>query len=352
MRGRTHAVTTSIGHRPAFSLLEVLVVIAVIALLGGLLIPGLGAARSAAREAQCAAMQRQLYTAAMKHAHSNDDMLPGVNTTGSAYLGSVAAAERLLGDTSPATPTTVFDWISPSIGDVAGLSANRAERTRQIFEDFSCAEAGATANGLWGAAGVADAGQFRTALDTKGYRQISYLSPGPFHLTGAWYRREATARMYGWRGPAILPERYFPRLSRVGASHADKIFLADGTRYLANKELLDFDVHPRPKYYGSFTSSTPVYVASREYGKATGSPEFADENRASGERTVYPFNARMSYRHGGRMVTLRFDGSGETMTEAESKRDATPWFPGDSVFTGVNATPESLATHERGETLR
>ena len=336
----------------AFTLVEVLAVIAIVALLMGVLIPGIGMVRAASREAVCAAQQRRLMLATLSFAQRNRENLPGINTTGLQYMETLTSQAALLGNTSPSTPASVFDWISPILGEEEGLSVNRAERTRDIFNRLGCPSTQGAAAALWGETGIPDAEDFRKVRDADTFRQISYLSPGPFHLAGHAYLSQSKYRVYSWRGPAVPPERYLPRLDRVGAQHSDKVFISDATRYVVSAALLDFDVNPRPRYYGSFTSSTPVYIASREFGRATQNPEFAAENHGTNERTVYPANARLSYRHRGGMMTARFDGSAAYMTEAETKRDATPWFPGGSVFTGVNATPESLATHRENEVLR
>jgi prepilin-type N-terminal cleavage/methylation domain-containing protein/prepilin-type processing-associated H-X9-DG protein len=60
----------------AFTLIELLVVIAIIALLLGILLPGLRAAREAARSAVCLSNQRQIGAALLQYAHDHTDWVP------------------------------------------------------------------------------------------------------------------------------------------------------------------------------------------------------------------------------------------------------------------------------------
>lgn len=338
------------ARRRGFTLVELLVVVAVIALLLGLMVPALGGARESAREAICAAQQRRLHLATALHLQSRDNWLPGLNTTGRAYLRPPAQA-ALLGDTTPTTPTSVFDWISPIIGEEAGLSGNRAVRTKQIFESLGCPSARRENDSLYGSGSLSDYADFQSLLEREGIGQISYLSPAAFHLAGRDFLGEGTYRTWGWRGPAVPPDHFEPRFDLVG-SPAVKVWTTDACRYLASPDRLDFDVNPLPRYFGSFTTGGPTYIASREFGHAADRPQFAEEIRPGAPRgSVYPDNARLTYRHKKRIQTMRLDGHAEALTEKESKTDAAPWYPTGSVYTGVNATDESRERYEEGEEL-
>ncbi|MEM8875387.1 MAG: type II secretion system protein [Planctomycetota bacterium] len=63
-------------RRAAFSLVELLVVIGIIAILVATLIPIVGKARETARRANCLSNQRQVHYAFALYAHENDDRVP------------------------------------------------------------------------------------------------------------------------------------------------------------------------------------------------------------------------------------------------------------------------------------
>lgn len=331
------------------SLIEVSVAIGVIGAISAVAVPLVVSGRETSYEALCAVQQRGLHLAAAQWAASNSDRPPGVSTTGVKHMGSAENIRRMLGDQRPETPTSTYDWISPALGLEVGLSPNRAERTRQVFGRLGCPAAHEVNDALYDRdyASGDDADDFREIQEGERFAQVSYLSPAAFHLRGpAWPKTQYVT--YRWSGPFVPPKRFIPRMTTVGAV-SRKVFVADGTRYLTRGGVLDFDIAPSPKFFGSFTSSSPIYAGSVEYGRRVrpASGEFAGEV----SRIVDDGNIELSYRHGGAIMAVFFDGSAGSISREESYADAIAWAPGGSVFTGKRATEEAKGRYREGEAL-
>jgi len=339
IRSPLHARTT------AFTLIELLVVIAIIALLISLLLPALGQAREVGRSLVCKATQRSLGQAQLQYAGSNKEYIAGPNTSGAD--GQYYGGTRYLFDTSPSTPTTTHDWISPIMGDSMGLSPNRAYRTWQLLNKFGCPSMRDSAIEWPGSSGDNDRPQFANIRNTLGWRIPSYLSPAAFHYCKQGAPGVSTYLPSGQTGtpvalryhnvnPATLPANYVPRLDRVGTQLSNKVLVADGSRYLSTDfsiPLYDFDISPHPSVFGSFIASGPIFHASNEYGRAlTG---------ANGK------NIKASFRHGGEALNATFfDGHVSTMRSTEVWEDAEKFFPSESQWTAGSATPESIAKYQ------
>lgn len=87
--------------RGAFTLIELLTVIAIVAILAGLLLPAVDQVRGAARSAVCQGNQRQIGMAVAVYAGDYDGMLPSIDTPNIWVVDD------------PAWPT----WVTEAVGD-------------------------------------------------------------------------------------------------------------------------------------------------------------------------------------------------------------------------------------------
>jgi prepilin-type N-terminal cleavage/methylation domain-containing protein/prepilin-type processing-associated H-X9-DG protein len=326
------------GMNRGFTLIELLVVIAIIAILISLLLPAIGQAREAGRTVVCSGNERGLLQGQAIYMSSNKDYFAGPTTTG--YKGQLGQAGDTLyiNETTPETPTTTMDWISPTMGEGLGLSPQRARRTAQIFNNFGCPSAKTYNQTVYNGGGT-DYSQFLTIAMSEGIRQVSYMgTEGFMYWPGrSPHRNQLNATMssqatLGHSTPVDVNPAYQARLDLVGAG-GSKIMLAEGTRYLANQggnALLDFDSDPTPRWFGSFVDSGPTYKDSTAYGRVGTGGQAANRHKLSFRHTGLRFN--VGY----------FDGHAGLMKATDAWTDAGPWYPSGSKFTnGGEATAEA-----------
>ncbi len=334
-----------------FTLIELLVVIAIIAILISLLLPALGSARAIARSLVCSSGLRGAGQGQMLYANSNKEYIAGPTTSGLA--GQVVNGGKKAGDTlyvgeqTSETPTSTMDWISPTMGEALNLSANRADRTGQIFNSkWACAEARNFNQTVYlGDGGGTDKNDFVKLVASGSIRQISYLAPYAFHYFPAGVT-DASMVKYGGKGggplnatvahstPANVPTSYRPRLDMVGGQMSAKVLAGDGTRYLEGSGqsggVLDFDTDPTPRWYGSFLESSPVYIDSTAYGRTDNGQNPADRYK-------------LSFRHPNTSINVvMFDGSARYMKSTEAYQNPALWYPSGSTWNGANGTKEAI----------
>ena len=333
------------GHQPvkpdrvAFTLVELLVVFAILATLMNILLPALKTARDQAKTIHCAATQHGFGTGLSTYFTENDDWIPGRNTTGfEVWKASFEVATGTDPDAlqKPRMPVQTYDWMTPILRTTVTLSGTRAERFRFLLDHYKCAAVDFTAV-LYSGSRPDDEQDFLDDIDAHGpFPGISYLMPGYFQF---WGTDDAAAQQFigtaeagfGTTGlPVKAPAsffdvkmtRYRSRVNQVGTP-AEKIAAADGTRYLPTSKVLDFDHHEDPErsvhlqdlgWYGSFTSSGAWWQGSTAYGTRQA------HNPARGA------NLKLTYRHGGKIEALFFDGHVQGLTQTES-RAIGYWYP-------------------------
>ena len=343
--------------RRGFTLVELLVVIAVIAILIGVLLPSLAGARQVAQSMVGLSNNRQLVIAQMGYSASNDGWLAGPNTSG--VIAIVTNGTAVEGSAGPDTPTQTFDWISPTVGTELGLSPNRAERMYQIWERFHCPRANRFVDKLFtdGQSAPSDIADFTKVNTVTPYRQVSYLAPAAFHLSpvengqAVWVPNRLRGGMEGqvrkgFTNPCTVPASYRPRTDLL-ARPDSKIAVADGTRYVATGGLiggssvvLDFDVASLATTYGGFTSSGAIFDKSVAYGRAY-------LGASAGEANV---DLSMRY-FDHEMHVAYFDGHADRITQIEAYGHAEWWYPRDSTFTGQSATKEAKDSYQTGDKI-
>ena len=114
-------------RRDAFTLVELLVVIGIIAILISIILPALSAARRQANLIKCSANLRQMYQGASLHAHDHRGYLPlagHLQLEGSIYAWSMDAVSINVGDRERKRYT--YAWASGSTYVIAPFPAGTA----------------------------------------------------------------------------------------------------------------------------------------------------------------------------------------------------------------------------------
>lgn len=352
------------GPKPsAFTLIELLVVVAIIAILIGILLPALGSARQAAWAMGSSSMQRQLVVGIMAYAAENDDWIVGLNTSGRKIFKTAPTDDYLRAmQTRSSMPVQAYDWISPCIGQDAGLPGNREHRFYKILEDFSdpAMKIRSPVFGTGTGTGNGEMADWLLEHADDPAHGVSFLMPIRFQLFGGSSSGERVASgvsvgdpgtfgsSAGGPGelnvPVTMPRSYVPKAVNVGAS-GRKIAIADGFRYLrvgGSGYALDFDASYTGTTYGSFTDDSPMVMGCKSWGRR------GDEGRSAESATL-----QLSYRHSGRMDACFWDGHVSMLTIKDSKNPAF-WTPSKSTYNHRGGTDQdcSLFGYDPRDPLR
>ena len=298
---------TKHGRADGFTLIELLVVISIIALLVGILLPALGAARRTARTAVCLSNLRNAGQAMATYGADQRDWIPGLNTSGFGMSSAADVKETSTG------PTYNGDWISPSMGDSLGLPAIPADRLEAILNnDFYDPANEQYYTGIFAPSAIT------AGLDAESLRVASYAAMLGFQ----WSGQDAPGiHLQDLSSSVItLPKNYQARVDLVGAA-SNKIYAMDGARFVVGSPG-SYDVTVSGQVFtnsgGNFMSAGPCF-------EETGDPfQYESDNSTPTE-----MSKTFAYRHNGSINGVYFDGHGESM-QPDIAIDLHKYFPSGS----------------------
>ncbi len=339
---------TSKIRSSAFTLTEAPTVIAVLGTAIAISFPTIAKRKALGAESVCQQKQGALSQAQFQYMNQFKSQYAGINTSGAYYQGiypgetPIVKSGLLLGTTAANRPTDTWDWVSPIIGLSANFSPNRALRLQQILNVWECPSVSGNNDYLYGTA--PDRADFDNPFSHGGYRKVSYLQPVSFHYYSALnpnVPRSGVLRLKQtqFADAADIPATFSPRLSNVGIQPSMKVMHADGARYVVSGDYSDIVVSNNSSIYGNFADASPINVLSNAYSR-------------SDQSVSHGYGHKLSFRHAsGKINAAFFDGSVRSITKEDAWGEAKYWYPGGSTFTGLNATPESLARYSPGSIL-
>ncbi|GJM19775.1 MAG: hypothetical protein DHS20C14_19880 [Phycisphaeraceae bacterium] len=357
--------------RRAFTLLELMVVIAIIALLIGILLPVLSQVRQSARTLACQATMRQLAVAHAGYFGDHDDSIAGSPSTSgwdaiggrNGTLESIKMAGYPVSRLDNRDPTfngvamQAWDWMGPlamtmgmnapgdSVRPRSGETHNEARSQR--FDWYRAHEAFQCPSNVFEAApgpGVLGGDEWVTGPMIPFNMSTQFTSTIDVRPLGTEPRRND-------RG------KYVPRLSRVGPPSM-KALVFEGHRYADKATEPDFDTRMDADFGGAFGGVGPWYALSKEFDRSFAPGELYYDTPWAHD--LWTDMRPVAFRHsGGQRRTgvynevegniAFFDGAVRLVTDLEAT-NPDMWFPTGSLLgnpadfwrSTVDAYPDKL----------
>ena len=307
-------MTTKSARRNGFTLIELLVVISIIALLVGILLPALGAARRSAQSAVCLGHQRNIGQGMAVYAANNRDWLAGPETSGYGPGNGQGVRE------SPTAPTQNMDWVSPTLGDSLGFPSDYAKRVEAIMSnDMRCPSNQEVYDSIF---------QPAPGMNTESLPYASYSAALGFHF---YNTTEAAGHLNNpARITADAPKGYAPKVDNVGPP-SNKIWASEGNRYWDGSSL-SYNGLERQIQGGNFMEFGPTVA----WGDGT---PFTYKSDGTPTQDA----VRLGFRHNEGLNVVYFDGHGSSLKASEVHPSNSlelehyePWFPsGSKVANGA-----------------
>lgn len=326
--------------RTGFTLVELLVVVAVIALLMGLLLPALSKARAAGFQAKGLSTQKQLVLGLISYGNGADFAIPGINTSGR-RLESIVSTDATRLDKSGSMPTQSFDWMTAALAEDTNLPVTRSERLAYLLREYADpAQRETFASSLLDGGTTGTPTVAEVADRSGGLPAPSYLMPGVWQINGGITNAPSDQRSpFGQtsqqRAVCEIPTGYQPRIDKVGQG-ATKVAIADG-----HVDVVTIDSPVRldvtawraaeDQMWGAFASEGPIRKDSLSYGEG-------------GK------NTKLAYRHNNRMNMVYWDGHGEAIGE-DASRNPNLWYPSGSSFKNSNADSRAAGFFTSNQTF-
>jgi prepilin-type N-terminal cleavage/methylation domain-containing protein/prepilin-type processing-associated H-X9-DG protein len=317
--------STTPRRSSAFTLVELLVVIGIIALLISILLPALGKARRAANTLACSSNLRQVGTVMQMYASENKGAILGNAWTSGAFLKATTG----FSDNNCPDVCQTWDWTAPA-ARLMGANfnqgptlADRSERFDYLcnYAPFQCPDNDVVMAAYSGSP---------VKVTTK---MISYVTAAMFQYA---YGPGDVSKFQNF----IDTGAYRPKLNMVGSS-SRKIFMSDGAKWTSSD------------------TAAPDYNLGWDNSGTSPGGHYADYGPWSGFTRSFLRNNPMVYsmRHGNRTPAaplssyrfnaVFFDGHAETL-DGQTGADPMLWLPKGTTISASEFSAEAKTIYLNG----